>query len=280
MPKSLVAERLGCSQSNLEWAQRRGMFKVFRDMAPANRFRFAPVTYLYTPEPVDPSSPKLRKFPDPLWGTTARFVADHIPDNICQTITRVPLIQAFRFGDTAEQRARPPRMLFRGWKWVCPGCAKTCRVLYYPLRPLYGIQLLKRAPKDRLDWLPDPLEGFACTRCHNVLHFTRINACAWNHLITHLSGGLLYGHEVARPSDVMFERKRAFRPVLNCPPSKRGAEVQQMLAEGLSYSQIALRMRVTKSTVASYARRLYQRRGVKGVKEFRQAIDCRMPTVE
>lgn len=270
MPKSLVAEKLGCSQSNLEWAQRRGMFTVFRDMAPADRFCWRPVTYLYTREPLDPSSPKLRKFPDPLWGTTARFVADHIPDDIDQTIGRVPLVQAFRFGHTDELRARPPRMLFRGWKWVCPACRKTCRVLYYPLWPLYGIQLLKRPPTDKLDWLAEPLAGFACTRCHDVLHFTRINADAWNHLICHLSGGLLYGHEVPLPEGVTFERKREKVKCTKPRPAPLRDRVEHELKQGLSYGQIAWKLRLTKSTIASTARRIYQRHGTPGAKEFRE----------
>src|SRR5687767_2560939 len=207
MPKCILAEQLGCSEGNLEWGLRRGLFKTFRDVPPGGRKRGRDrVTYVYTPHALDPSAATLRKFPDPLWGTTARLVADHIPDHIEQTVTRVPVVMEMRRGHTAELRARPPKRVFRGWKWRCPGCGRTCRVLYYPLRPLYGIQLLKRPPASLVDWLPEPLWGFACCTCHDVLNFSRVNADAWNHLICHLSGGLLYGHEVAKPADVVFGR--------------------------------------------------------------------------
>lgn len=118
-------------------------------------------------------------------------------------------------------------------------CGKLCRKLYGPL-PVYTIAHLvggeglevgesgesgePRAAGDgagglRLsgDWLPglsDPLAGLrslACEWCWNLRWFSFTDATWWNEFVSYISGGLLYGHEVAKPCDVAFERKYAFK---------------------------------------------------------------------
>jgi hypothetical protein len=267
MPMPILARELGCSEGNLAWALRQGLFKSYRDYAALGP-KTRKCTYLYTPDALDPSAAKLRKFPDPLWGTTARLVADHIPDGIEQTLTRVPNYRDVRYGHTAELRARPPVRRHLGWKWVCPGCRRTCRVLYYPLRPLYGIQLLKRPPASVVDWLPEPLWGFACCFCHDVLQFSRVNADAWNRLICHLSGGLLYGSEVHRPADVVFQRQREFKRLTTLRPAPLRDRVQAELERGLSYGQIAWKLGLHRGTVTRLSRRVFFLAGVKGKAAF------------
>ena len=63
-------------------------------------------------------------------------------------------------------------------------------------------------------WYPgldDPLVGwrsFACDHCWGVKHFSLSDHRGWNEFGTHLSGGLLFGREVARPAWVRYHRKR------------------------------------------------------------------------
>jgi transposase len=45
-----------------------------------------------------------------------------------------------------------------------------------------------------------PPATFACGKCHRLRRQSRCDPNAWNELVTSLSAGLLYGHEVERPS--------------------------------------------------------------------------------
>ena len=62
------------------------------------------------------------------------------------------------------------------------------------------------------DEIPEPAGCFACRHCHNVKGFSRADGktlrMSWAHVILHLSGGLLYGHEVERPEWLTVVRKK------------------------------------------------------------------------
>lgn len=270
-PKEL-AEQLGCDVANLTWAIQRGKLPSERTntgiMGRAE-------TRVYTDKPLDPCTPRCFEHADPLWGTTWRYLGDHVPEDLEQTIERVPRWTR----KPPKWRGDDDELVFRGWDWICPGCAEPRRVLFYPIEPLYGVQLLGREfPDGHIDALPAPMCGFACTHCHNVLYFSRINADAWNHLISHLSGGLLYGGEVPRPEGFKYVRKKNYRHSGKAP-SKRRAEVRECLLRGLSYSQTAIYLRVSKSTVNKHARELYRQENVKGPGELRKKLVGGSPAV-
>lgn len=107
---------------------------------------------------------------------------------------------------------------FRGWDWVCPGrelgdgvwagCGRVCKKLVAPL-PVWTVERMLPSSPEVLGGgrgLPvgvasyEPrVSRFACATCWNVQHTPTDPDAAWNQLVTAISGGLLYGREVARP---------------------------------------------------------------------------------
>src|SRR4030095_16505232 len=97
------------------------------------------------------------------------YLADLVPKDMEQAVTRVPFYSRAR-GDTPT---------FRRWLWMCPGCTRKVRTVYYPLPPItltefYGID---PAVIDA-DEAPKPLPCFACHRCHDVRFFSRVDSDA------------------------------------------------------------------------------------------------------
>jgi hypothetical protein len=269
-----LARMMGCSYSNLRAAIRCGAFRVHHVRGLGGKWG-PPVPVLYTDRPIDPSR-QLWNHADPLWGTTWKYLCDRVPDDLCQTITRVPLVIDKGDGPRTTRRHRPEGPQFAGWQWICPGCRKTCRTILYPLPPVYGIKLLDRDlhPRDANDpdALPEPMRTFACAPCHNVLHFARLNRFNWNHLISHLSGGMMYGREVPRPTWYVQRRTRPFRPNPSYPPSRHRPQILEAIVNGLSHSQTALKLGVCRRTVTYHAKALYRQHGVKGLAALRAKL--------
>ncbi|MEA2710288.1 MAG: Bacterial regulatory protein luxR family [Phycisphaerales bacterium] len=167
-------------------------------------------------------------------------------------------------------------LLFRGWMWLCPICGRRSKVLFYPLPPvnvLRGYGTLREDDiidaafvlEPSLRQPPTPhFSGLACHKCHGVFTITRARNCAWNEIVTYLSGGLLYGHEVPTPSWFTPDRKREFRPCLGRAPSKRLPQIATLILRGLSYTQIARKLGITKDTVSGHVQRLYKLHKVRG----------------
>jgi hypothetical protein len=288
-----LKQMLGCSKHHIRYALKHGVLNVRRVAGVLGKQGW-PVPLYSSPRGrlLDPSS-RLREYADPLWGTTWRYLRDHIPPGLSQTITRTP-----EWTNGLTQVSGSERVWhFAGWKWLCPRCGKTCRTIFYPLPPMYGIDLLRRGSESHPTETQDTpargragsLEGetvddvgetarpraddcasFACMLCHQVLYFSRINCRTWNHLISHLSGGLLYGADVPRPTWYEPQRKRPYHPILRRAPSKRREQVTQLLLEGLTYKQIGMRLGICKSTVSSYAQEIYRQRRVKGPDALRR----------
>lgn len=177
----------------------------------------------------------------------------------------------------SKVRRNPPpsraggSLLFNGWRWRCPVCGKCCRTIFLPLPPENLLARQSRLVKRMLQRLPPRrrLEGFACERCHRVRQFSRVAHDAWNDIVSYLSGGLLYGHEVPRPewfskAASADSRLRPYKPRANAKPSVRREQVTQLLLGGLTYAEIADRIGVTPLTITSYARRVYTYHGVHG----------------
>lgn len=195
----VVANLLGTHEETLRHAIRQGVLRA-RHVPRLGGKRGKPVPVLYSPHLLDPSNANHRTAPDPRWGTLWQSLADRLPADFTQTLTRVPRTRR----DPRDDPDAPPR--FRGWHWRCPACRKPVRTLFLPLPPatlqsLLGVDLHedgRLVPHTPADIDPPPTT-FACHHCHRVRYFDSQNAGGWNHLVTHLSGGLLYGSEVQMP---------------------------------------------------------------------------------
>jgi DNA-binding CsgD family transcriptional regulator len=218
--------------------------------------------------PQDPGTPpspeEPRQFPDPpvhFSGSTEH----HVPD----------------------RKPRPSRssgsILFAGWRWLCPGCARLVRTIYYPLPPINLLagetrRLLQKLPRTRdLDAEPQPMPCFACCRCHRIRYFSRLGKDSWNELIAYLTGGLLYGREVPRPDWLTPDRKRAYRPCLTRAPSKRREEVLARLLKGWTYDQIAADLGVGFATVSGHATTIYKQHEVAGRNRLAKKLGVALP---
>ena len=182
-PAFEVARKLGVGYSTLANAMRKGFFHI--TPKPGLRGRWGnPVPLIYSDRLLDPNGDMSLQMPDPIWGTHDTFLSDRVPDGIEQTLTRRPMYHALC-----------KRHQFVGWRWVCPACAATAKVIYRPLPPpMLNLQ-------EDLDWVSDcddrepGLECFACEHCHGILRTTRVNQREmWGTLIALFSAGLLYGH--------------------------------------------------------------------------------------
>jgi hypothetical protein len=112
-----------------------------------------------------------------------------------------------------------------GVRYLHQPCGRRCKYLYGPL-PIWtlakatGTDWALDMPEDSGlsgTWSPglqdaDPGQGqrtFACKECWDVWNSTLSNHTGWNDFVSYVSGGLLYGHEVARPlKEVPIIRKR------------------------------------------------------------------------
>jgi hypothetical protein len=174
-------------------------------------------------------------------------------------------------------------LTFKGWRWLCPRCGRRVQVLHLPLPPVNFVTLhdvaaravVKRAGVRR-SW---PAATFACAACHRVRVLTRASKGFWNDLIAHLSGGLLYGAEVARPPWLMRQRRRAFAPRPNAPPAHRRLMVQERLLKGWPYKRIAADMNITRGTVDTHAQAIYEQHRVHGRAELIRQLGA-TPEVE
>lgn len=169
----------------------------------------------------------------------------------------------------------PPRkagssLQHRGWCWICPHCRRAVNVLFLPLPPLKlscafpGIaHLIERAK------LPAPrVQGFACEKCHRVRRFSHCDRGAWSEVIRYLSGGMLYGREVPRPSCLVRRRKIAYKPRPSRAPSVRRPQVERRLLQGRPFRRIAAELGLAYGTILWYARGVYRQHGVRSLKEL------------
>lgn len=277
-----LCERLGFSHTSIKGMAKRGVFRVHKIPGLGGK-RGRPVPLYYTEKLLDPCCGRGREMPDPIWGTTWRYLADHVPDDLEQTLVRVP-----HFVPTTS------RSCFMGWHWVCPGCRRRVRLVCYPLGKVHGVELFlnerdaRRAEEEReraqedpavreyaqnrrneVDEVAEPLKGFACASCHHVMTDTGGSRDAWNKIVSHLSGGLVYGHEVPKPEGYELKRRRAYRPLLRREPSKQREMILRDILAGLSYRQITRKQLIAQRTVSMQAREIYRQHGVNGPRQLR-----------
>ncbi len=97
----------------------------------------------------------------------------------------------------------------------------------------------------------------ACHHCHRIRYFSLTDRNGWNTFVTHISRGLLFGHEVKRPDDLVRKRKRVYTPHARAAP--RRDQARGLLLAGLPPAQVAKIMNVKVGTVYSYTKALRRR---------------------
>jgi DNA-binding CsgD family transcriptional regulator len=115
---------------------------------------------------------------------------------------------------------------------------------------------------------------FACERCHRVSRFSRANHNAWNELISYLTGGLLYGREVAKPRD-FYARKRPFRPRLRAAP--RREQVLRRVLNGWTIRQICRDLGITRDCLGHHIRSICRQEHVKNRHELARKLNSAHP---
>jgi hypothetical protein len=159
---------------------------------------------------------------------------------------------------------------FRGWRWVCPGCGKKVRMLYYPLPRLHLLPGRMPPPprEEKAGAALGPLPCFACRACHQVRFPRGWHRHSWNEIVAYLSGGLLYGYEVERPKKMNTKRKVPYSPRANAAPAKLRMEVVEQLLAGRTMKQIARDLGLATRVIHQHACRAYKDHGVHCLREL------------
>jgi DNA-binding NarL/FixJ family response regulator len=194
-----------------------------------------------------------------------------------------------------RRREHPPpsksqgSLQFRGWLWLCPKCGKKVRVLYLPAPRVnlltdvesdgVGCDGVRARIADRTPSLqtPSPPTSFACAKCHRIHHVSLASTTGWNEIITYLTGGLLYGHEVKRPEWFSLKRKTPYYPKPNREPSKRRQQIEQLMLKGLPIQRVAQTLSLSKGTVLFYTTQIYRNHGVRCLRELLQKHGIPLP---
>jgi hypothetical protein len=197
-----------------------------------------------------------------------------------------------RAGRREKRRRNPPpstaggSIPFRGWRWLCPACQRPCRLLYYPLPPISKLHCdLTYFCDDMPRWFVDEalaaLEAqrnaprrFACDGCNRVSGYSGVAPRTWNDVVSYLSRGLLYGHEVARPACAVPKRRHAY-VAKKRPAAARRAAVLEGILNGRTSGQIAADLHVTVDSVKSCARHLCAEHGVHSRRELAAKLGVR-----
>ena len=147
-----VAKILGVSPGTLFYARRQGRF--YETYIPRlGGKRGHPVPLLDGGRQLlDPSHRNFAR-PHPIWGADWEFLSRQFPQDFEQSIIRKPVFRRMTRKSASPteagwaEYAYKDEMKFLGWRWVCPGCGKLVRIIYYPM-PV-------RSMFDR--WFTDPV---------------------------------------------------------------------------------------------------------------------------
>ncbi len=310
IPWTSAARMLGRHEEALRPWIKKGVFQTYTRPARTLDKRGPPIPMVWSPHLLDPNADKVAP-PDPAWGTLWQYIHNDIPEDFTCELRREPYYKKYPNRPSRDERGH-----FRGWRFICPGlahssprapgstpCNRSVERLYYPLRPdtileAFGIEDLadinipfpnQTNPTPNLastttDSEPNPpRQNFACQHCHNINYISLANRYGWNTFIAHITAGLLYGHEVPRPSE--FERKptRTSKPSTRPGAREREARKPQLialLAEGLTYKQIAARQGITLPTAADNIRLLYKEHNVKRRHQLLNKLNLDKPTTK
>jgi DNA-binding CsgD family transcriptional regulator len=172
-----------------------------------------------------------------------------------------------------------------GYRWLCPACKKEVSKIYYPLPPRTLFDFLgfdpgtgtktgkgacahsKKFLRFDLHKLDPPPPTFACHRCHRIRGLTRTNHNGWNEIVSHLTRGLLYGHEVEKPAWYRTPRKRARSRQLHRPSPKRDA-IFDRLQLGHTLDQITTGLLIPRTSVRRAILHICKQHGCKNRREL------------
>lgn len=203
---------------------------------------------VWTDGSLDPGASKGRP-PSRWWGSLWQSLADNISAEFEQVVKRVPRFVPYPDKD-GQKRDRfrgwwwkcpgvlsknEPRVSASGHELgntgsrsrlvepgVLTGCGRLVRTLYAPL-PVWTIGkylgMTEGLEVEGLSgqWLPGVMDrwagrrSLACEHCWKLRRTSFAGYQGWNDLVTHLSGGLLFGKEVKRPSSFTFERRHVYQ---------------------------------------------------------------------
>ncbi|MCI0629306.1 MAG: hypothetical protein L0Y44_01470 [Phycisphaerales bacterium] len=241
VPMWEAAKKFGISREMM-WAWRKRGFVRLRgfDYPGLHNMWGKLIPVVYTPSPLDPNHPAGRP-PDYVWGSLWQGLWERMPENFEMTARRVPRYRVWkgesyfrgwdwecagRWVEGPSDEATERRSDGGKWSgWVHRACGRRCKYLFGPL-PVWTLAkssarqwALEMPAESGLAgvWEPGLGEievgkgnrGFACKECWNIHNITLSNYRGWNDFVTHISGGLLYGHEVERPvKEAPIVRKR------------------------------------------------------------------------
>ena len=159
-----------------------------------------------------------------------------------------------------------------GWHWLCPQCKKLVRTIYFPVpvRTLFDSWFTDPVIQLKLcdaDLQEPPPPTFACMRCHRITYFSSTKHDAWNQVITYLSAGMLYGHEVPKPQWYRKERKRArSRQIFRAAPKREA--ILRRLSNGWTLQHIASDMLISLPSVYVSVSQILRQEQVKNRREL------------
>jgi hypothetical protein len=202
---TIVADKMGLHPESLRSLMKRGVFRSCTVHPNVVGSRGKPVPMLWTVSPVDPNA-EVGRCPDPHWGTLWLHLHEQIPEGASIVARRVPVVLPYprRDGSTDHR--------FRGFRFLCPGltegtaCGRSVSRLYLPI-PMLTIHHINHA--ELSDLREDARDTrWACRFCHRIKPVDLGSKVGWNEFVAHVSGGLLYGHEVQQPASFKAEVER------------------------------------------------------------------------
>jgi DNA-binding NarL/FixJ family response regulator len=291
-----VARQLGCSNSTILRARWAGLFTE-RFVKGLGGKHGPSIPLIHSWKTLDPSGGRFFERPEQLWGSMWEWLPDMLPDDFEQTVVRTPLFRRHPAGMRAagaDRLVRDPSNQYTddyrlfGWLWLCPACKKTCRTIYCPLPPRTLFDYLGcdpavnrgrvgRAPTKFLrhdaEAVIPPPPAFACGECHKVQGTTRTSSQCWNLVVTTLTRGLLYGHEVPKPQWYEPRRKNARHRQLHRPAPRRQAVLRRLL-NGWTERRIARDLLMSLAQVHKNVRHLCQQENVADRVELAAKLAC------
>lgn len=276
VPRAVAADRLGRHPDLIRvWASRGMPQSKLVPGRPIGRGK-GEALVVWSHSLLDPNG-RFGRGPDAVFGTMWQSHLEPVPGDAVLEARRVPR----RSGEG------------RGWEWVCPGvgghnaqghiaqghmgCGRVVGCLYLPLREWTLLDALGVDPLEGRGTAQEALTSqsrgqwhgsFACAACHGVQMFARLGTIGWNTFVGRMSGGLLFGSEVARPRE--FAGVRRIRAGARARAMARRERVMGLVGEGLSRERIARVMGVSNSTVERHVRALCAERGVASMRELRE----------
>lgn len=285
----IAARTLGITTRMLHRWVKRGALEHRRDEAAVHSQRGKRVPVVWANHSIDPNAHE-GKPPHRIWGSLWQWMHKKIPLHYELEVERVPRMRPVN-GEAKR----------RGWNFICPGryfrddaggvqlkpCGRAAERLFFPV-PLWTIP---QATGERMElqidehgerWSPgydDPnagLRSFACKHCWRVRSLTLTTPDGWNEFITHLTGGLLFGHEVARPTDVApYARKHRFTPRPRNESIELRERIVPLLLQGKTYQEIADALGVTRGSVNHHVHIIYRDEGASSREQLRRMLQPR-----